>query len=897
MTRPLTELLAALQPLITRALELELPQRAAWLAQLRVEQPSLAAEVERLVAEEALLDARGFLANGVSQALAVARPGLAGQRLGAWTLEGLLGQGGMGTVWLARRSDGRFEGTAAVKLLNLALLDPVGSERFRREGTLLARLSHPHIARLLDAGITDAGQPYLVLEHVEGERIDRYCDRARLTPEQRLHLVQEVCAAVAHAHAHLIVHRDLKPSNILVTSGGTVKLLDFSIAKLVEEGGGEASTLTDLGGRALTPEYAAPEQISGGAITTATDVYALGVLLYVLLAGRHPTGEGCRSTPEYLKGVLETEPPRLSTAVVAAEERGTSAERLRRLYAGDLDNIVAKALRKRPEERYSTIGALAEDLRRYLAHEPVSARPESWGYRSAKFIRRHRAGVAAAVVTVLALVGATAVSLAQRDEARRQRDVALAESRRRLAMSDVQSVLAGDSRGPGGRGLSVLERVELASRMLRRKYRSEPAVVIEVMSDLSTRLIDVGDMKGHRQVLDSALGLAREAHLPTHVALASCLRLHSLAYDNLFDSAGIALAEAREAAARSGGLPRDIEVECLTGEGRLRVEAGEPDSAIRLLQEAVRLTPGLSEPQALEARHLLALALRAQGRTREATRWQQMIMLELDSTGYAETEQYPIVMAHLAGSLAELGEFRLLDSIAGIYVRRLESAHGQGAVDASVATVYGFNKLRKGELDSAAVWLAAALRDSSETARLVASMWIPPARAQLLVEQGRIEEARRIVVGLPLDTRGRRMTKALLGARLRRADGDLAGARTALDSALTADSAATKPAPHMIYALLLAAEWRLADGEPDAADSLARLALEAATLDSLTLRRSAHVGRAELVRARVAAQLGDSLQAIRAAEASRLALERGFGPDHPLAREARTLRRRFRPEG
>jgi serine/threonine-protein kinase len=309
----------------------------------------------------------------------------------------------MGTVWLARRSDGRYEGRVAVKLLNLALLDPVGSERFRREGTLLARLSHPNIARLLDAGVTGGGQPFLVLEYVEGTRIDRYCDDRRLTPEARLRLFLDVLAAVSHAHANLVVHRDLKPSNILVAQDGTVKLLDFGIAKLLEEGqgGAEASTLTDVGGRVLTPEYAAPEQIRGEPVTIATDVYALGVLLYLLLAGRHPTAHDGQSVATYLQGALDTEPPRLSASVTGPEARATSLERLRRLYAGDLDNIVAKALRKRPEERYHTVGALADDLRHHLNDEPVSARPESWGYRTARFIRRHRAGVAAAAVTTL----------------------------------------------------------------------------------------------------------------------------------------------------------------------------------------------------------------------------------------------------------------------------------------------------------------------------------------------------------------------------------------------------------------------------------------------------------------------------------------------------------------
>ena len=766
MTRANPELLARLGTLLKQALELDPAEREAWLGRLRLDQPAHAAELEGLLAEEARLDAAGFLGGGAAEDSRPDVSGLQGRQLGAYTLERPLGQGGMGTVWLARRSDGRYEGRVAVKLLKLALLDPVGRERFHREGTLLARLSHPNIARLFDGGVTDAGQPYLVLEHVEGTRIDHYCDDHRLAPEARLRLFLEVLAAVSHAHANLIVHRDLKPSNILVTRDGTVKLLDFGIGKLLEEGqpGAESSTLTDVGGRALTPEYAAPEQVRGGPITIATDVYTLGVLLYVLLAGRHPTSEGTPSPAEYLQGALDTEPPRLSASVTRPEARATSLERLRRLYAGDLDNIVARTLRKRPEERYVTVEALAEDLRRHLNHEPVSARPESWGYRAAKFMRRHRAGVAATAVAALALLGATGFSLVQLESTRRQRDAAVAESRRRLAMVDVQGVLAGDSRGAGGRTLSVLERIELAEGMLRRKYRHEPDVVVEVLAHLSGRLFDMSDLQGHRQVLAEARAIAQAADLPAHVALVDCLRMLSLTFDDKLDSARAALAEARAQEIRAGGLPREFKVQCLNGESQLLVAAGRADSAIHLLRRAVQLAPDPAALQALESRNNLAGALRAVGRTREAAGVQQSILLELDSTGYAETEVYPAVLAYLASALAELGEFHALDSMAGIYVRRLEADYGRGAVGGQVATIYGFNKLRKGELDSAAVWLATAGRDTSEIARSVAGMWLLTARAQLLVEQNRVEEARQAAAGLARDTPGRRMTAAWLGA-------------------------------------------------------------------------------------------------------------------------------------
>ena len=885
MTLEHPDLTAALH-LLDEALDLSAAERTAWLARLSIEQPTVAREVEKLLAAEAELDARGFLVTGEA-------PTLAGRRVGAYTLERPLGQGGMGTVWLGRRSDGRFEGTVAVKLLNLALLDPVGAERFRREGTVLARLNHPHIARLLDAGVTDGGQPYLLLEHVEGVRIDRYCDDHRLAPNQRIALFLDVLAAVAQAHANLIVHRDLKPSNILAGPDGTVKLLDFGIAKLMEDegNGGDAPTLTAVGGRAMTPEYAAPEQVAGGPITTATDVYALGVLLYLLLTGRHPTNEdGSRSTTEQLRRILEREPPRLSAAVTGAEVRATPLERLRRLYAGDLDNIVAKALKKRPEERYTTVGEFAEDLRRHLNHEPVSARPDSLPYRTAKFVRRNRVGVITAVAIVLTLLGATTFSIAQSREARRQRDAALAESRRRIAMSDVQSVLAGDSRGAGGRTLSVLERIELAERVLRRKYRNEPAVVVEVMADLSNRLFDMSDTKGHRAILARARAIAQEANLPAQVALTDCLRGLSLIYDEQFDSAGAVLAEARGELARAGAQSEDAGLHCLNTEGQLLAATGSPDSAIAVLRKAVRLA-GHNGPMTLESLNNLATALRAAGQTREATRYQRQILLELESTGYSETDIYPSVLSFLSGAMAELGEFRTFDSIAGIYVRRVEAVQGAGVIDGSVATLYGFNMLRMGQLDSASRWLDVAARDTGDAA-LANVGWLPPAQTQLLVEQGRIAEARRAAAKLPTDSPARRFTRVLLGARMRRAQGDPAGAWMALDSALRADIK-PKPPSYKVSGLLTAAEWRWSDGHPREADSLAQLAITGAALDSLTWTRSAHVGRASLVRSRVAAGAGDSAGALRWVSRAAAALRNGFGPDHALTREAEALMSAF----
>src|SRR5580704_3904194 len=347
----------ALSPYLDQALAMTDDERSAWLSSVGDQDPALATQLESLLDEHRVLAQEGFLEN--SRWALPNSIGLAGQTLGPYTLISQLGQGGMGSVWLARRSDGRFERKAAVKFVNIALAGGATEERFKREGSILGRLTHPHIAELLDAGISSDGRPYLILEYVDGTTIDQYCDQHKLDLEARLRLFLDVLAAVAHAHANLIVHRDIKPSNVLVTTGGEVKLLDFGIAKLLEGEGqtGNATLLTHEGGSALTPQYAAPEQLTGQPVTTATDVYALGVLLYLLLSGRHPAGSGPQSPAELLKAVLDTEPPRASEAITAdngkliAERRGATPDTLRRELRGDLDTIVGKALKKNPKER------------------------------------------------------------------------------------------------------------------------------------------------------------------------------------------------------------------------------------------------------------------------------------------------------------------------------------------------------------------------------------------------------------------------------------------------------------------------------------------------------------------------------------------------------------------
>jgi len=488
----------ALSPYLDQALTLGAEERAAWLASLQQKDPSLASDLEALLQEHQSLARKNFLEHPPETA--PIQLALEGQAIGAYTLLSPIGQGGMGAVWLARRSDGRYERQVAVKFPSLALLGGGGGERFKREGRFLGRLAHPHIADLIDAGVSADGRPYLVLEHVDGDQIDRYCDRNELDLEARLRLFLDVLAAVAHAHANLIVHRDIKPSNVLVTTHGQVKLLDFGIAKLLESESSEGAgtQLTREGGGAMTPEYAAPEQITGGQVTTATDEYSLGVLLYLLLTGEHPAGAGPHSAAELVKAIVETEPPRPSDAVgpsrlsreaasTNAAKRSTTSEKLHRALRGDLDTIVAKALKKLPRERYASVTALADDVRRYLKHEPIDARPDTLAYRTAKFVRRNRTAVALASLAVL---GPIAFGLAMAFQARtiaRERDRA-----ERVSEFLVNLFQVSDPGNSLGNTVTAREVLDRGADRLEKDLAAEPEVQASLLLTMGRVYLRVG---------------------------------------------------------------------------------------------------------------------------------------------------------------------------------------------------------------------------------------------------------------------------------------------------------------------------------------------------------------------------------------------------------------------
>jgi len=522
----------ALSPYLEKALTLSQEECARWLESLRAENPDVATQVKDLLHRHEAAEREGYLKDAP---FPNASPGIAGQTLGSYRLVSAIGQGGMGTVWLAERSDGRFEGRAAVKFLNVALLGRGGEERFKREGAILARLSDPNIAKLLDAGVSPSGQPYLVLEYIEGEPVDRYCEEHKLDVDARVSLFLDVLGAVAHAHANLIVHRDIKPTNVLVAKGGKVKLLDFGIAKLLEGEGheGAATQLTREEGSALTPAYAAPEQVRGRPVTTATDVYALGVLLYILLTGQHPAGSEIQTPAELLLAIVDKDPKLPSEVVASRQEIEPSARNLpedadkfRRQLRGDLDTIVLKALKKDPEERYASVTAMAGDLRRYLRSEPITARPDTVRYRTAKFVRRHRTAVAFAALAIIASVAGLVGTLLQARTARQQRDAAIRERDRATRITEFMASMFKVSdpyQRPGS--ITAREILDRSAQQIEAGLAKDPEAQAHMMYVMGEVYDSMGMTSQGKELVSKALDLQRKALGTEHVETLTSMSL------------------------------------------------------------------------------------------------------------------------------------------------------------------------------------------------------------------------------------------------------------------------------------------------------------------------------------------------------------------------------------
>lgn len=518
---PQAERWARVGGILDAVLESDAAERERILDERCAGDDALRAEVENLLSVRTMADARleapalewADALAGRAEAGIAAPDHVAGERVGPWRLIEEIGRGGMGTVWRAERADEAYEQHAALKLIRRGLDSDAILGRFVGERSILARLQHPNIARLIDGGVAGDGRPYFAMELAEGEPITAWCDRRRLPVRDRIRLLLAAIDAVQYAHQQLVVHRDLKPSNILVTAAGQVKLLDFGIAKVLDTDAGraEAATMTQFGFRMLTPEYAAPEQLRGEAVTTATDVYALGVMLYELLTGQRPTAARGQpsSTAEASADTTSRPSTRPSTQIsgAAARMRASTPERLRRNLRGDLDTIALRALHEEPERRYRTAESLRRDLLRYLAGRPVHARPDSRWYRLRKFVARNRTAVIASVLVAMSL---TAGLLATAWQARRAELRAQEASRQAKRAEEVKAFLikvfeSGGPREWRDKEPTARELLDAGAKRVDEELAGNPELHAEMQAIIGELYLDQGRLDRAEQLLRSSL--------------------------------------------------------------------------------------------------------------------------------------------------------------------------------------------------------------------------------------------------------------------------------------------------------------------------------------------------------------------------------------------------------
>lgn len=637
----------AISALLDVALALQPSQRDAWLADLQQRDAELAEQVRTMLVAAPQSTAKGGVTTlpglqAFGQHLdAALKPQLqsshapqAGQRWGAWMLLHKIGEGGMGQVWLAARDDGLYQAQAAIKLLRSDLSAQRLQARFARERAVLARLNHPNVARLLDAGLVE-GQAYLVLEYVPGRNLDEHVRAACPHLVQRVQLLLRIAQAVEHAHAQLIVHRDLKPSNVIVTPEGEPKLLDFGIAGLLDDGEPVDSDLTRQTGRGLTLGYAAPEQILGGPIGTAADVFSLGVMLFELISGDLPFAPRSAGRLAAEHAVLHGEPRRLSTLLGLAEDPGQAEPGQRdagavlvntgpgpaidaRRARGDLEAILAKALRKQPAERYGTVGAFIDDLQRWLTHRPVSARRDEWRHQSYLWLRRHALLAGATAVVVLSLSAGLAVSTWQW-----QRAQTAARQSDRIAEYLVDLLKSASPDRHGGQWPTVLQLLDRSRAALPQSFQNDPETRLRLLAVLAETYHELNRFDVAMPLNEELVRIATERHGAGDpmVLQARYRQARTQQVQGLFDKAIAALEPMQGEFERTYGAQSEEVRRLLYVLSTSYARAGRLDDADRMLTHAGTLTQaafGSNSPQWMAHQNHLQVLRVGQGRLREA---------------------------------------------------------------------------------------------------------------------------------------------------------------------------------------------------------------------------------------------------------------------------------------
>lgn len=633
-----------------QALDLPIEQRDAFLDQACAGNASLRSEVSSLLASAD----QGL--DFIEQPLRAAVEQIADDRLGdgsiiaGYRLVRVLGEGGMGTVYLGERADEQFHKRVAIKLLQPYFVQtPTMQARFKIERQIQATLEHPNIARLLDGGVTKSGIPYVVMEYVDGIAIDQYCRTHELTVERRLRLFCTVCMAVESAHKSLVVHRDIKPGNILVTNDGVPKLLDFGIAKLLDpDGTAPLATLT--ADRMMTPEYASPEQIRGEAVTTATDVYALGVLLYELLTGVRPFSLKTYSPGELYQTICEKEPEAPSAKV-----QKSALSRASQKIDSELDNIVLMAMRKEPDRRYRSVREFADDIGSYLSGYPVRAKTSSWNYRAGKFLRRHKLAVSTVIFAAICLIGATIGMAFMARRAQRQQAVAERESE--FLASVFRASSPEESRGHEVSARDLLDR---GVQRVDRELTGQPELQADMLDSIGRSYTSLSLYDRAEPLMERAYRLRRQIYgdnnlttADTADGFANVLRLQSKneEAEKLFRQA-LAVREKKLSA------NDDLVAQSLTHLGDCLIVEGKYPEAEPVLRRALAIDRTHGQDEGADTRNFLALVLESQGNFGEAGQLLREAVEISKRTLGADSPDYALALHNLAGSFIDMGDLR-----------------------------------------------------------------------------------------------------------------------------------------------------------------------------------------------------------------------------------------------
>ncbi len=633
-------------------------------------------------------------------------------RIGAYHVVRLVGTGGMGRVYLGERADGQFDQQVALKVVKRGMDSEQILRRFASERQILARLQHPRIARLLDGGVTQDGRPFFAMEYVEGVPIDTYCDAHRLTIDERLRLFLTVCDAVRYAHQNLVVHRDLKPDNILVTSAGQVKLLDFGIAKLLED---DAEVLTRTGAPVMTPEYASPEQVRGELVSTASDVYTLGVILYELLTGHRPYTLAGKGAMEKARIVLDAQPTRPSLVLRQTEEappeavskaRKTQPDRLRRRLTGDLDAVCLKALRKDPDDRYATVTELADEVERHLGGLPVRARRGTAPYRVRKFIDRHRAGVFVTASVVLFVV---AFGLYHTTTLRHERDVARREATKAAQTADFLTGIFEMSE-PGeaqGRDVTARELLDAGAARIRQDLAGQPLVRASLLETLGNVYRELSLFDEARPLLEESLALRLEHLGARDLETASSQTALAMNLQDVGDVEAAAPLFRDALATRRALLEKndpDLS-ESLTALAYLHETNGDAEAAEPLFREALAVEErafSAADPRVAMAQVRLAHLLRGQDRYDEAEELLRDALQKLRAHYDAPHPDVASTLRNLAAVLRDTERYGEADTLYQEALALRRALHGEDHAEvANTLNSYALLLQQMGDYDRA----------------------------------------------------------------------------------------------------------------------------------------------------------------------------------------------------